>query len=141
MTRLRILFAWLALLALPLQGFAAASMLFCGGHGEAGGPAAAHVATMQHVHAQPTAPEGGHFHHHQHASADEAGASHAATHDLGKADSGHRCAVCASCCNFAAVASAAAVMEPAATPQADLPPAVLRVPTRATLVPDKPPRA
>ncbi|MGZ5198430.1 MAG: hypothetical protein ACXWC4_01560 [Telluria sp.] len=74
-TFLRILIVWLALLAVPFQGFAAAAALGCA-HGTQHAP----VAAMQHDHA---------CHHHKSATA---------RHHDGK------CSNCAACCIGAAIA-------------------------------------
>ena len=132
MNRLRIFVAMLVLLALPLQGFAAASLLFCSGEGGAGAAVAHHSHGGAGSHA-------GHSHDH----ADGAGAAtpHAGSDAAGHADSGHRCAVCASCCNLTAIASFSPMIVPPPAPQVHQPAVAVRVPTRATRLPDKPPRA
>ena len=136
MNRLRVFFAMLVLLALPLQGFAAASQLFCGGDRGAS-QAVAHAAGPHHTHSGAAAT--GHSHHH--ADGTSAGTVHASSDAAGHSDSGHRCAVCASCCNLAAVASFSPIVVPGPAPQVHLPPVALRVPTRVSRLPDKPPRA
>lgn len=110
MTRtLRSVLTWLLLVAVPLQGYAAAGMLFCGAVGERA-PVAAGVE-----------------HHHDHAtSALDVTHHHAAT--AGASDEGAawdlhdvmhgKCSACSSCCSVAALPSApmaSAVFEPRAT--------------------------
>jgi hypothetical protein len=111
MTRaLRSVLMWLLLVAVPLQGYAAGGMLFCGAVGERA-PVAA--GAEQH-HDLAIAPLDGT---HQHEAA-------AGTSDLVAAWDLHgvmhgKCSACASCCSVAALPSApmaSAVVEPRATP-------------------------
>jgi hypothetical protein len=139
MTCLRACLVWLALLALPLQGFAAASMLFCGAGGtgpiSSGQVAKAHISDGAHHH------HGDHGQSGHHPAGAQADSADAPAQPAGPGDAGHRCGVCASCCNLAAIASFLPLIQPGAGPPADLPPVVLRVATRVALLPDKPPRA
>lgn len=110
MTRtLRSVLAWLLLVAVPLQGYAAAGMLFCGALGERS-PVAAGVA-----------------HHHDHASS-PLDSTHQHEAAAGAGDDGTawnlhsvmhgKCSACLSCCSVAALPSAAmtsAGFEPRAT--------------------------
>ncbi len=148
MPLLRLVLAWLVLAALPLQGFAAASMLFCG--------QAAHGV------AQPrTAPhQEGHDHaaHSQGAGHDSMAAAHAGHHesDAGPASTnlaahgdaataaggdGHACPICASCCNLLAITEAPTLgvhsVAPLPPPREGPSPVI----TREASAPDKPPRA
>lgn len=105
----RVALAWLLALALPLQGFAASSMLLCGashhqpqaeqsqpetqGHGEG---AVHHHGTMVDASAlQPDSSGAAHL---------EADTEHAHPAKSGKAVAG-QCSVCAACCNAAALVS------------------------------------
>lgn len=127
MSRLRLLFAWLVLAAIPLQGFAAASMLFCG------------MAPGHHAQAQAQATV-----HHDHAAH-----SHAQVVKTGKAadakskvpDSSHQCGVCASCCHSAAIVETPRLLAPAPLPQAEVAAPFVAIDLRPSPVPDKPPRA
>jgi hypothetical protein len=111
MTRtLRSVLTWLLLVAVPLQGYAAAGMLFCGALSERA-PVAAGAA-----------------HHHDHGSSPLDGThQHAATavaNDDGTYWDLHgvmhgKCSACSSCCGVAALPSApmaSAAFEPRATP-------------------------
>ena len=130
MLRIRLLFAWLVLVAIPLQGFAAASMLYCGmgsGHGA-------------QVQSQPAASA-----HHDHADGDH---SHAKLEKAEKSvddkaqlpDSSHKCGVCASCGHSAAMTETPRSLAVTLMPQAlAVAPSVLIHP-RPSPVPDKPPR-
>ena len=120
MPRLRMLIAWLVLAALPLQGFAAASMLFCG--------APTPIAQRHEAH--------GDHAQHQHAAQHE---GHQQVKNSG--DAGHSCAVCAACCHLAAF-TAVQALPLAAVAHGDVPPQpAARLATRAIPLPDRPPRA
>lgn len=148
MAPLRLFIAWLLLLALPLQGVAAATVLQCG-------PAQRALATVagQEVAALH---ESGHAVRHGHAGGPSAPSHHAqADHDAhamnatsaadhgapGEAADGHGCFACAAACHAPALAG-----DP---PRIDLPPAPQRhadapfqgFESRPPPVPDKPPRA
>lgn len=122
MSRLRLLLVWLLFAAVPLQGFAARTLLFCGGPG----------APVQHAEAHP-AGHGGHgTHAHAHASpADEQAGSVAAE---------HACGNCMACCHNVAAVHSAEVPHAAAPPAWQAPEPLLRIASRATVLPDKPPR-
>jgi len=113
----RLLLAWLVLAALPLQGFAAASMLLCG-------QASAPVAAVHEHHA-----------HHGH----EAHGHMAAGDDHGKVK--HSCGVCAFCGHVIGLTDTHVRIVAADAPPADLPQPEARLATRASPRPDKPPRA
>lgn len=136
MSVLRLVVAWLVMAALPLQGLAAASMLFC--------EQAAHATVAQpsgHDHAS-------HGHGHDEGTAQaEPPAKHGAQPaddaqgNAGAADDGHACPICASCCNLVALSETpilslaldAVEFQPVQGP--------VRVLTRHAPTPDKPPRA
>lgn len=111
MTRtLRSVLTWLLLVAVPLQGYAAAGMLFCGALGERA-PVAAGV---EHHHDRATPALDGTHHHAVTAGAGDEGAAW----DLHNVMHG-KCSACSSCCSVAALPSApmaSAVFEPRATP-------------------------
>lgn len=135
MTRLRLLLACLVMLAIPLQGFAAATMLFCapgaphhaaasggGTHGAAGHDHAAH----SHAPSQAS----------QQAAQDAVDAAH-----LTAADAAHACSVCAACCHSVAISDATALRAVAPPPQFHRTEAPVAVVSRPAVVPEKPPRA
>jgi hypothetical protein len=110
---LRITLMWLLALAIPVQGFAAVSMLGCGTghHGAAGGHSHAlgmhqhAVDTPQHSHGVDS-DEMAHASHHQPAG------SHGDAHkpDAG-ASSKASCSACAACCTSAALPATPVVFE------------------------------
>lgn len=145
MSRLRLFLACVLLAALPLQGYAAAAMLFCG-------PAA--IGSMGHA---DRADRAGHRGHADHAGHAGHGAPESATpphdhaqhshegHDSGvrdaPSDADHACSVCAACSHSVALAGTPQVMSAPAVPQASGAEPFSAFPTRAIRVPDKPPRA
>ena len=140
MLRLRLLLAWLLMAAIPMQGFAAASMLFCGmgtAHVQAqvgdASPASSHQHSMQ---------EPAHHAHSAHSHADTG--SHGNTTlgaKQGVPDAGHKCSICAACCNSVAIVGLELVIASVPAPQAELAEPIVLILARATPVPDKPPRA
>lgn len=144
MFRIRLLLAWLLLAALPIQGFAAASMLYCAMekmektavsqtavHGKMGqerrdaAPAAAHgmAVSMGSPDQSMAGPDSG-----------------SRTHgDQGM--QGHGCSVCAFSCQAVAIVGLDLVPQTSSPPSVEPTSLVSRVVTRATTVPDKPPRA
>jgi hypothetical protein len=145
MSRLRIFLAWLLLLAIPLQGLAAASMLHCGsGSGAAESRTAA--GPHHHPHHGDQALAATHDLSHQHAVHDHAvdGVDGAAggPADAGVLpDAGHKCSVCAACCHSAAISDTAGIAPAAAAPQAVRMEPFVAMHSRPGSVPDKPPRA
>ena len=133
MRRVRLILAWLLLAAVPLQGFAAVTMLLCRSGETVRGQAAHH----QHPHAGAG--------HHEHAMHGDAADGHAMqtgnSQDQQDADSGHGCAVCASCCHVVAVGTFAVQLHFAPLPRADAAEPFVPVHARVSPVPDKPPRA
>lgn len=138
MVRLRILLAWLLMAALPVQGFAAVSMLLC----DSAGASHQHVAASApaHEHMAHDGAHGDHADGHHHAQADPQ-AQPASSDPASGNDTGHRCATCGNSCHGVAIASApvALKLSSAAPPETAEPVAPLT--SRHTPVPDKPPRA
>ena len=139
MARLRLLLACLVMLAIPLQGLAAATMLFCGSgatHHVLQAAEDPHDAAVQHDHAT---------HHHGQAAQVDSG-THAPQAEASKADipvdSAHKCGVCSACCHPAAAifdTDQWSALLP--IPQAEPVQRVAAVHSRPGHVPDKPPRA
>lgn len=132
----RIVLAWLIMAAVPLQGIAASSMVFCamGSQHErahAGGDAAPHQASTA------TATASGH----DHAGHVRADAKVTKTAAGTLPDAGHACGVCGACCHATAIAELphwVAPQPPEQTREAEL---FLLIDSPPSQVPDKPPRA
>ena len=137
--RFRIVLTWLLLLALPLQGFAAATMVNCGPnhHRMMSAPMAGTTEADEHA--------AGEQHHHEmgvmtdHHDAVSSDGDSPSVHHLDKLMK-FKCSACAACCMGAAMPTAAVGFEP-------LPPAIapaIYVPTShvgfVSDGPDKPPR-
>lgn len=128
------LLAWIVMFAIPVQGFAAASMLFCGqgtGH---------HAQAAEHKH-----PAGTPAHDHAQHQPEFKPALDQGPVKLGDGKSAldlmHKCSVCASCCNAVALPQSALILTPDLPLQADPAEPLMAAYSRPLLVPDKPPRA
>ncbi len=131
MLMLRILFAWLLIAAVPMQGFASASMLLCGTgaqHQHSAQASDTHDHAAMHSHSGDDVED----HIHTHAADPAPGAS---------PDADHTCSICAACCNGVALVGLNHMAAVAPAPQAELAEPFVRVHTLPTPVPDKPPRA
>lgn len=129
MPLLKLFLFWLLAVAVPLQGFAASSQLFCA---TAGG-------THSHAQAAPQA-AGAHGHAHaqqahSHAAGDEAPATVLA------ATAAPDCSLCAACCNAVGAGPAADARGALAPADTTAPEPVLVIPSRPHRLPEKPPRA
>lgn len=135
----RIFIAWLIAAALPLQGIAGASMLLCGQPAAAAAAvhedAAAHADHHAHGYASHALPDEAEAQPGLAAAVDESQAS--AAHD----PHGHSCSICASCCHVLAMAETVTPLVPSGLPSAALAQPSAPVTTRASPLPDKPPRA
>lgn len=141
MSRFRLLLAWLVMAAIPLQGLAAASMLYCGmGAHHSSGEAVTLVQDSEvsvflnepsgHDHAQHNSPVG---EVQLTKTADESGKT--------LPDAAHKCGVCASCCHSLAITEFPQTVVFSPLPQAELAEPFVLIQVRPSLVPDKPPRA
>lgn len=140
MSRFRLFLALLIVAAIPLQGLAASSMLFCG--------MGAYHATAQVFAAQVVdLASGGTV---ASASHDYSEHSHAGDVQVKKSADNpdkklpgfeHKCAVCASCCNIVAITEFPLLVVLPPMPQADLAEPFVLIHARPSQVPDKPPRA
>lgn len=129
MSRFRRFLAWLVVAAIPLQGLAAASMLFCG-MGE------------HHAPAQVAAAAGGQHDHSKHSHAAEVQVKKTADNTNKQLpDAAHTCGVCASCCHSVAITEFPQLVAFAPVPQAELAEPFVLIHARPSQVPDKPPRA
>ena len=132
MTVLRRLCLWLVMLALPLQGLAAASMIHCGSQSPQR-MEAAHA--VDHDGAQGMSGHVGHEHALQHAaSSGTDGQGHDASSDT------HRCLVCAFCCHSVALNEAPLPLTFGEAAQTSAPEPSVLIQPMPVLVPDKPPR-
>lgn len=131
MLRIRLILAWLLLAALPLQGWAAATMLFCG-------PAQPGAVVAKAEAATPGASD---HHHDAHHHAQAGHADHGDSAAPVVADASHTCGVCAACCHGVAIAQTQNVPAAAAPPSLHLAEPLVAVLAHPSPVPDKPPRA
>lgn len=137
MSRFRLFLAWLLLAALPLQGWAAASMLYCAPaqrtavHAKAQGPV---TASPQDMHAGHD--DMGSVQHAQHHAEDSASGDTVAAAD----GAGHTCGVCAACCHGVALAQTQHWATALPPPAAHIAEPLVAVLARPSPVPDKPPR-
>lgn len=127
MSRLRLLLFCLLALAVPLQGFAAATQLFCGAAASAHAPAAQPAPAHDHA-------AGGHAHGHA------TDATEAAAASSQEAAPAHDCGLCAACCHGIGVASDAQRGDPRVGAAVAAAEPARSFPSRVTRVPDKPPR-
>lgn len=148
MIRLRFLMLWFVMAAVPLQGFAAASMLYCGLGAQHG---SAHSIPMpaSPVPAHPGSDASG-LDHLSHVSyATQASHSHVAGADIVQPldsqqqlpGADHECSVCASCSNAVAITTLSSSAGAMPLPQAELAEPFVVIQRRPAPVPDKPPRA
>ena len=139
MSCVRVLLAWLLMAAIPLQGLAAASMLYCGMGAHHGAQAV--LATLH----SPTSADSGATKRHDHSQHGHAAAGEGkkVADDVKQKlpDAAHKCGVCASCCHSLAITEFPQTVVFAPLPQAELAEPFVLIHTRPTLVPDRPPRA
>ena len=139
---------WLMVIAMPAQGMAAASMLFCGpSHARMMLVLDADAATDQHAHGPVRAAAAHHGGHQAHAAADDAApsaAGHVAQGNGAEASTlqhgQFNCSACAACCAMLAL-PARAVLPAAVTPaQPARTPGMVRVTSHQPDGLDRPPR-
>lgn len=125
--RLRVVLALLLMAAIPLQGFAAATMLFCA--------AATHTVSVRTQHASEQLGR------HQDRSSQVADAGVTQSQASAGGDVNDDCALCASCCHNVAIAEPLALAAAQLSPAADLIEPFVLVVSEALPLPDRPPRA
>jgi hypothetical protein len=135
MPYLRLLLAWAIMFAIPVQGLAAATMLFCG----QGTAHHAQAAAVPHEHA-PGAAAHDHAAHAAQAEAAQQG-GHVKPGGETAPDLMHKCSVCASCCHAIGMAPGPLVVLADGPGRAAPAEPVMAAYSRPSLVPDKPPRA
>jgi hypothetical protein len=134
MSRVRVFLLWLMMLAVPFQGYAAASMALCAQQ-QTGASVA--VVDSHAVHQAPAAAVEHAAHHHDAmAQADSDGASASHAHGDGVA----KCSSCVAC-HAVALTDVTQAALPHALPQADLAEPASAIAKLASDVLDKPPRA
>jgi len=135
MSRVRVFLLWLAMLAVPFQGYAAASMALCG----TPEPATNTAMVESHAGHSAHAPSHDHAANHHGAASHFDDNSHADTSHA-HSDTSHKCSTCVSC-HAVALTSDTPVASAHVLPQADLAEPASAKATFASRVPDKPPRA
>ncbi len=140
MSRFRLFLAWLIVAAIPLQGLAASSMLFCatGPHHAKTQVVAAQVLDLTSIDSVSSATHDHSLHSHAGAAQVEKSPDSGAKKLPG---SEHQCTVCASCCNVVAFSQYPLLVALAPMPQAELAEPFVLIHARPSQVPDKPPRA
>lgn len=140
----RLLLACIVMLAVPLQGFAATTMLLCGGGtGHHGLARTVTEGTLGYL----AAASGGHDHSKHDHSAHERASLNATAGDAGEpearahVDVAHKCGACASCCHLVAISVSTQPVSPSQLPQSDLTEPTVLLSSLPANVPDKPPRA
>lgn len=98
---LRIVLTWLLALALPVQGYAAQAMLFCGPMHDRPAAASSAAGHDHGAHAHGSAS----LHHDEQAAEPGDGPAQALDGESAGKVSQAKCSVCASCCSMAAIAS------------------------------------
>ena len=135
MIRFRFLMLWLLMAAVPLQGLAAASMLYCG-------MGVQHGAAQSMAVAATSVPDpASHDHERDHgamAKADKSADGQQQLQQLPGAN--HECSVCAACSNAVAITTVASSVGAMPLPQAELAEPFVLIQRRPAPVPDKPPR-
>lgn len=128
LVRLRLVLTWILMAAVPVQGFAAGSMLFCA--------AATHEVAGQGSELAAQHDNAGHSH--------EAGAVAKPGTPTGKAavaDTQHQCSLCAACCHSVGIMELPSAWQADSAPQAELADPFVLIVSHLTPLPDKPPRA
>ncbi|MBI2728485.1 MAG: hypothetical protein HYX42_19785 [Polaromonas sp.] len=138
MSRFRHLLLCLMMLALPLQGFAAASMLYCG-MGSAHGAKIVQM-DLNSSHHQMADAMGMQHEHGKHDKTVQA-ANQSPDGQKQLPDSTHKCGVCAACCSVIAIADFPQTVEVQLSPKADLAEPFVLIYAVPSRLPDKPPRA
>ncbi|ROZ79588.1 hypothetical protein [Ramlibacter sp. WS9] len=140
MPYLRLFLAWIVMFAVPIQGFAAASMLFCGQGTAHHAQVQVQVAAAEHNHATGTP---GHDHAKHQSEAKAPADKSIVKTSVGASASNlmHKCSACATCCHAVAIAQTPWVVAPDVPGRADPGEPLMAAHSRPLLVPDKPPRA
>ena len=135
---LRHLLLCLMLLALPLQGFAAASMLYCGmGADHAAKAEQMDMSSSHHQMADAMGMQ------HDHSKHDKTTQTTKQSPDGEKQlpDAAHKCGACSACCNIIAISDFPQTVKPQPVSQAVLTEFFVSIHSAAPRLPEKPPRA
>lgn len=136
MSRFRFLLLWLMMIALPLQGFAAASMLYCGTgighHSEA-------LAIGENVSHNAVVELNSSHHEVDEHSASESSKQSPVDHKQ-SSSSTHKCGICAACCCVIAMSEFAPTVGVHSAPQADMPEPFVLIDSHPSRLLEKPPR-
>ena len=136
MLRFRTLLLWLMMLALPIQGFAAASMLLCGvGASNLPNPVLVSPA-MEHHAADDSFVQHKHFSR-MGMSDTSAQSPHVQKHFT---DATHKCGICTACCSAVWIHDLPVSAAFTAPPPADLAEPVVSIRIVTSRLPEKPPR-
>ena len=138
MTRFRQFLICLVMLALPMQGFAAASMLFCGMGADFGAKTEQSNVVSGHHHAADPA---GTQHNHSRQGKTSLVVKQSPDNQKQLPDTSHKCGVCAACCSVMAISDFPQTAEVQSSPQADLVEPFVLIHAVTSRLPDKPPRA
>lgn len=138
MSVFRVLFIWLVMLALPLQGLAAASMQNCTGTSGTVNASSAHHGDSAHLDSAHHGDSGMHVHHAAEVAAQAADPAEASSDASGSA---HKCTLCALCGHGVALNEFPTPLEFGEQAHASPRDPTVLIPAVAVLVPDKPPRA
>jgi hypothetical protein len=141
MLRIRRVLLCLMMLALPLQGFAAAAMLYCGSgpaHQAMQTQAATQDSLQSHDH---TVASMQHDHHAQPIDTAAQTQTDQAQAQAQLPDATHRCGVCAACCSVLALTDVAHAIAVPSLPPSDLAEPFVLIDTVPSRQPEKPPRA
>lgn len=138
MLRFRQFLICLVMLALPMQGFAAASMLFCGMGADFGAKTEQVNVVSGHHHA---ADATGTQHNHSKQGKTSLVAKQSPDNQKQLPDTSHKCGVCAACCSVMAISYFPQTAEVQSSPQADLVEPFVLIHAVTSRLPDRPPRA
>ena len=136
MLRFQTLLLWLMMLALPIQGFAAASMLFCGMAANNATTAAQVSPAMDHHAANGSVLQ------HEHSDGMDMVKMSPQSSDVQKhfSDVRHKCGICAACCGAAWINHLPSYVAVGSSPLNDLAEPVVLIQVVPSRLPDKPPR-
>lgn len=136
MLRFRTLLLWLMVLALPLQGFAAASMLFCGAGASSSSDLVLASPAMAHHAADNSGVQQKHFRHM--GMTDASRQSPDVQKHFGAT---HKCGACAACCSAVWINELPVTAAAEPPPPSDLFEPIVLIQVVTSPLPEKPPRA